>query len=74
MPLNQTKTYQEQWTIGMNGKRVKGIHWYQHNLIIYTSKLLTIVKGNQKAPFSIATTLRGRRKRYSFPWITPLYR
>ena len=30
-------------------------------------KLVTIVKGNSKAPFSIATTLRCRGGRYSFP-------
>ena len=31
--------------------------------------LTTIVKGDKKAPFSIATTLRCRGGRYSFPWI-----
>ena len=36
-------------------------------------KLATIVKGDSKAPFSIATTPRGRGERYSFPWISPLY-
>ena len=36
-------------------------------------KLATVVKGKPKAPFSIATTLRYRGGRYSFPWITPLY-
>ena len=36
-------------------------------------KLATIVEGNPKALFSIATALRCRRKRYSFPWIAPLY-
>ena len=33
---------------------------------------MTIVVGKSEAPFSIATTSRGRRGRYSFPWITPL--
>ena len=37
------------------------------------SKLATIVEGNQKAPFSIATTPRCRGGCYSFPWIAPLY-
>ena len=37
------------------------------------SKLVTVVEGDQKAPFSIATTLRCRRGCYSFPWIAPLY-
>ena len=34
-------------------------------------KLATLVKGDPKAPFSIATTPRCRRGHYS--WITPLY-
>ena len=32
-----------------------------------------IVDGDQKAPFSIATTSSCREGRYSFPWIAPLY-
>ena len=32
-------------------------------------KLATMVQGNQKAPFSVATTLRCRGGRYSFPLI-----
>ena len=40
---------------------------------IAISKLATVVKGDRKAPFSIATTLSCRRGLYSFPWITPLY-
>ena len=36
-------------------------------------KLATLVKGNPKAPFSIATTLRCRGGRYSIPWIALLY-
>ena len=36
-------------------------------------KLATVVEGDQKAPFSIATTPRRRGGRYSFPWIAPLY-
>ena len=35
--------------------------------------MVTVVEGNQKAPFSIATTPRCRGGRYSFPWIAPLY-
>ena len=35
-------------------------------------KLATVVKGDQKTPFSIATTLRCRGGCYSFPWIAPL--
>ena len=37
------------------------------------SKLATIVEGDPKAPFSIATTPRCRGGRYSIPWIAPLY-
>ena len=33
----------------------------------------TLVKGDQKAPFSIATTSRCWEGRYSFSWIDPLY-
>ena len=36
-------------------------------------KLVTLVKSDPKAPFSIATTLCYRKRRYSFPWIAPLY-
>ena len=36
-------------------------------------KLATLVEGDLKAPFSIATTLRCRGGCNSFPWIAPLY-
>ena len=36
-------------------------------------KLATVVEGDQKAPFSIATTPRSSGGRYSFPWIALLY-
>ena len=36
-------------------------------------KLATFVKGDPKAPFSIATTLRCREGHYFIPWIAPLY-
>ena len=36
-------------------------------------KLATVVEGNQKAPFSMATTVRHRGGRYSFHWMAPLY-
>ena len=35
--------------------------------------LATIIMGGQKAPFSVATTLRCWERRYSFHWIAPLY-
>ena len=49
--------------IGVNEKKI---------IYIYISKvkLATIVEGNPKAPFSIATTPRCRGGRYSFPgWL-----
>ena len=36
-------------------------------------KLATLLEGYAKAPFSIATILRYRERRYSFSWIAPLY-
>ena len=36
-------------------------------------KLATIVEGDQKAPFSIASTPRCSGGCYSFPWIALLY-
>ena len=41
-------------------------------LYIYIYKLATVVKGDPKAPFSIATTQSYGGERYSFPWISPL--
>ena len=53
-------------------------HWIVtgNQLILY--KLLvtlfaTVVEGDQKAPFSIASTPRCRGGHYSFPWIALLY-
>ena len=42
-------------------------------IYIYIYKLATIVEGDPKAPFSIATTPRCRGGRYSIPRIAPLY-
>ena len=39
----------------------------------YIVKLATVVKGDQTAPYSIATTPRCRGGFCSFPWIAPLY-
>ena len=41
--------------------------------ILMLNKLATVIEGDQKAPFSIATIPRCRGERYSFPWIAPLY-
>ena len=35
--------------------------------------LATVVEGDPKAHFSIATTPRCTGRLYSFPWIAPLY-
>ena len=35
--------------------------------------MVTLVKGDPKAPFSITTTPRCKGGRYSIPWIAPLY-
>ena len=40
---------------------------------LFHNLLANVVEGNQKAPFSIATTPRCRGRYYSFPWIAPLY-
>ena len=42
-------------------------------IIVSEVKLATVVKGDQKAPFSIATTPWYRGERYSLTWITLLY-
>ena len=36
-------------------------------------KLATVIEGDQKAPFSIATTPNCKGGRYSLPWIAPPY-
>ena len=42
--------------------------------LLKDSKLLaTVMEGNPKAPFSIATTPRCKEGRYSFPWTAPVY-
>ena len=43
-----------------------------YNFIYIYIKLVTLVKGDPKAPFSIATTPSWRVGRYSIPWIAPL--
>ena len=43
------------------------------DFIVKYVKLATVTVGDQKAPFSIATTPSCRGGRYSFPYIAPLY-
>ena len=47
--------------------------WAGHEFQVSKVKSVTIVKGDPKAPFSIATIPVCRGGRYSFPWIAPLY-
>ena len=52
------------------------MHIYPHiNIYIYDYivKLATLVEGDLKAHFSIATTLRCRGGHYSISWIARLY-
>ena len=51
------------------GRSVRDIRF----IIVSKVKLATIVEGDPKIPFSIATTPRCRGGRYSIPRIAPLY-
>ena len=47
---------------------------YMHiYMYMYKVKLATVVKGDPKAPFSVATTLRCKGEYNSFLWIALLY-
>ena len=53
-------------------------HTHTHTYIyiycyVYIHKLVTVVEGDPKDPFSIASTQRSKGGRNSFPWIAPLY-
>ena len=48
------------------------INKYMFIYYVYV-KLATLFKGDPKAPFYIATTLRCRGRRYSIPCTAPLY-
>ena len=54
-------------TVQMNYYPVGIVTW--NHVIVYKA---TLVKGDLKVPFSIATTPRCRGGRYSIPWIAPL--
>ena len=54
--------------------RAKFLELSSNCILIWSKiKLTTVVEGDLKSPFSIATTPRCRVGRYSFPWIAPLY-
>ena len=58
----------------MSAKNGKEVETFLLTIRIYSKyKLATIVEGDPKAPFSIATTPRCRGGRYSIPRIAPLY-
>ena len=51
-------------------------HFHWNNYLANISckvKLATIVEGDPKTPFSIATISKCQGGRYSFLWIAPLY-
>ena len=55
-------------------KSIPGDHTIESFIAIKLEvKLATVVEGNPKAPFSIATTPRYRGGHYSFCWIAPRY-
>ena len=57
-----------------NKKKEKGGKiFYIHLNQAVSSKVGDLVEGDQKASFSIATTPKCRKDRYSFPWIAPPY-
>ena len=46
---------------------------FNYTIALFTTMFATVVEGDPKAPFSIATTPRCMYGRYSFPWIATLY-
>ena len=46
--------------------------FWLHEIFI-KQKLATLIEGDPKASFSIATAQRCTEGRYSIPWIAPLY-
>ena len=65
-------SYNKFYSLFICSHTVKSFH-----ILLYKThkkvKLATLVEGDLKAPFSIATTPRCRGGRYSIPWITLLY-
>ena len=68
-PVEENNIHKLQWDIDIHTDPL--ISARRPDLIIV--KLATIVEGDPKAPFSIATTPRCRGGRYSIPRIAPLY-
>ena len=57
--------------VSQNNLQHRNIHTHTHTHIYV--KLAIVFKGNLRALYSIATTLRCRGGHYSFPWIAQLY-
>ena len=56
----------DEWRERVKEIRANGTPWWY---IHKSKKMATVIEGDQKAPFSIATTPRCRGGCYSFPWI-----
>ena len=46
---------------------------FSSSFVVKEVKLATVIEGDPKAPFSLATTPTFKRGHYYFPWIVPLY-
>ena len=74
--LPEAMNDREKWRERVRDIRARGTTWWWwwlRNTWNRLVKLATIVEGDPKAPFSIATTPRCRGGRYSIPRIAPLY-
>ena len=60
-------------SLTMTNEGGKYTHSSRKILNNYEVKLAAVVEGHQKAPFSVATTPKGKGVCYSFPLIAPLY-
>ena len=70
--LPEAMNDKEKWWERVSDIRASGTTWWWW-WYIYIYNLATVVKGDSKAPFSIAIAPRCRVGYYSFPWIAPLY-
>ena len=68
-----TETFRQNYKEKKNTQVQRSLFTGHSLSLISKVKLATIVEGDPKAPFSIATTPRCRGGRYSIPRIAPLY-
>ena len=61
------------WFIQLSTHFYHAVRFTTNLYFRFIIKLATIVEGDPRAPFSIATPPRCTEGRYSFPWIAPLY-